>query len=129
MCVFRAHVGSGLADDPSFRWLGVRTKARSSGARFTLTLFDLWATMSWRCHCGNCCLISSRRSWCLRDLSYLEEVLSEQGRLELLRDKLQARPNREPIATWLSAVRKSVGWRLRRDQVRELTARAIDQGF
>jgi L-fuconate dehydratase len=67
----------------------------------------------------------------LLDLSYLEDEMSAQDALELLRDKLASRPEREHIlADGYPGYDTSVGWMAYDDdKVRELTLRAIDQGF
>jgi L-fuconate dehydratase len=67
----------------------------------------------------------------LLDLSYLEEVLSEQDALELLLSQFTSRNSRIPILqTGYPGYDTSVGWMAYDDQkVRDLTARALDSGF
>src|SRR5258707_5872736 len=67
----------------------------------------------------------------LLDLSYLEEVLSEQDALELLQGQLTSRSRRIPILqSGYPGYDTSVGWMAYDDQkVRELTQRALDSGF
>jgi len=121
-----------LADDPSFRWLGPhKGVVHLALASITNACFDLWAKSRgvplWKLLLD----LTPEEVVRLLDLSYLEEVLSEQDALELLRDKLSSRPNREPILQrGYPGYDTSVGWMAYDDdQVRELTARAIDQGF
>ena len=121
-----------LADDPSFRWLGPhKGVVHLALASITNACFDLWAKSRgvplWKLLLD----LTPEEVVRLLDLSYLEEVLSEQDALELLRDKLSGRPNREPILQrGYPGYDTSVGWMAYDDdQVRELTARAIDQGF
>jgi len=121
-----------LADDPSFRWLGPhKGVVHLALASITNACFDLWAKSRgvplWKLLLD----LTPEEVVRLLDLSYLEEVLSEQDALELLRDKLSSRPNREPILQrGYPGYDTSVGWMAYDDdQVCELTARAIDQGF
>jgi len=61
----------------------------------------------------------------------VEDVLNEEDALALLRDNVATRASREPILkTGYPGYDTSVGWMAYDDEkVRELTARAIDQGF
>jgi L-fuconate dehydratase len=65
------------------------------------------------------------------DLSYVEEILSEEKALSLLREMLPTRCERERILRHgYPGYDTSVGWMdYDDDKVRELTARALDQGF
>jgi L-fuconate dehydratase len=65
------------------------------------------------------------------DLSYVEDALSEQDALAILRANLATRNLREPILQGgYPGYDTSVGWMAYDDvKVRELTARAIDRGF
>jgi L-fuconate dehydratase len=67
----------------------------------------------------------------LLDLSYLEEVLSKQEALDLLRNHWSSRHDREQVTeTGYPGYDTSVGWMAYDDQkVRELTVRALDRGF
>jgi len=121
-----------LADDPSFRWLGPhKGVVHLALASITNACFDLWAKSRgvplWKLLLD----LTPEEVVRLLDLSYLEEVLSEQDALELLRDKLSSRPNREPILQrGYPGYDTSVGWMAYEDdQVRELTARAIEPGL
>jgi L-fuconate dehydratase len=68
---------------------------------------------------------------CLLDLSYLEEVLSEQDVLEMLQGQQATRGQRVPILqSGYPGYDTSVGWMAYDDQkVRDLTQRALDSGF
>src|SRR5258705_9024914 len=121
-----------IADHPALRWLGPhKGVVQLALASITNACFDLWAKSRgvplWKLLLD----LTPEEVVRLLDLSYLEEVLSEQDALELLRDKLSSRPNREPILQrGYPGYDTSVGWMAYDDdQVRELTARAIDQGF
>jgi L-fuconate dehydratase len=65
------------------------------------------------------------------DLSYLEDVLTESDVLALLQEQLASRSVRMPILeTGYPGYDTSVGWMAYDDRkVRELTARAVEQGF
>ncbi len=102
-----------LADDPSLRWLGPhKGVVHLALASITNACFDLWAKS-------------------LLDLSYLEEVLSEQDAIELLQGQLASRNRRIPILqSGYPGYDTSVGWMAYDDQkVRDLTQRALDSGF
>src|SRR6202171_3677635 len=100
-------------------------------ASITNACFDLWAKSRgvplWKL------LLDLKPEEVVRllDLSYLEDEMSAQDALELLRDKLASRPEREHILqTGYPGYDTSVGWMAYEDdKVRELTFRAIDQGF
>jgi len=100
-------------------------------ASITNACFDLWAKSRgvplWKL------LLDLKPEEVVRllDLSYLEDEMSTQDALELLRDKLASRPERERIlADGYPGYDTSVGWMAYDDdKVRELTLRAIDQGF
>jgi L-fuconate dehydratase len=67
----------------------------------------------------------------LLDLSYLEESLSGDGALTLLRQQVASRPLRQAILkSGYPGYDTSVGWMAYDDsKVRELTVRSIDHGF
>ena len=121
-----------LANDPSLRWLGPhKGVVHLALASITNACFDLWAKSRgvplWKL------LLDLKPEAVVRllDLSYLEDELSEQDALELLRGKVASRPEREHILqTGYPGYDTSVGWMAYEDdKVRELTFRAIDQGF
>src|SRR5712664_1230832 len=87
-----------LADDPSLRWLGPhKGVVHLALASITNACFDFWAKSRrkplWRL------LLDLAPDEVIRllDLSYLEEVLSEQDALELLQGQLTSRRRRIPI--------------------------------
>src|SRR5882757_2666339 len=121
-----------LADDPSLRWLGPhKGVVHLALASITNACFDLWAKSRgvplWKLLLD----LNPEEVVRLLDLSYLEDVLTEEGALALLVSNLSTRPNREPILqSGYPGYDTSVGWMAYDDdKVRELTARAMDEGF
>jgi L-fuconate dehydratase len=121
-----------LADDPSLRWLGPhKGVVHLALASITNACFDLWAKSRgiplWKLLLD----LTPEEVVRLLDLSYLEEVLSEQDALEQLGSQLPTRSSRVPILqTGYPGYDTSVGWMAYEDQkVRDLTARALDAGF
>ena len=121
-----------LANDPSLRWLGPhKGVVHLALASLTNACFDLWAKSRglplWKL------LLDLKPEGVVRllDLSYIEDEMGAQDALELLRGKLASRADREHIlATGYPGYDTSVGWMAYDDEkVRELTLRAIDQGF
>jgi len=121
-----------LADDPSLRWLGPhKGVVHLALASITNACFDFWAKSRgkplWKL------LLDLTPSEVVRllDLSYLEEVLSEQDVLEMLEDQQASRSGRIPILqSGYPGYDTSVGWMAYDDQkVRDLTQRALDSGF
>ena len=121
-----------LADDPSLRWLGPhKGVVHLALASITNACFDLWAKSRGKPLWKLLLDLTPTDVVRLLDLSYLEEVLSEQDALELLLSQLTSRNSRIPILqTGYPGYDTSVGWMAYDDQkVRELTARALDSGF
>lgn len=121
-----------LADDPSLRWLGPhKGVVHLALASITNACFDLWAKSRGKPLWKLLLDLAPAEVVRLLDLSYLEEVLSEQDALELLSGQLASRNNRIPILqTGYPGYDTSVGWMAYDDQkVRDLTARALDSGF
>ena len=121
-----------LADDPSLRWLGPhKGVVHLALASITNACFDLWAKSRGKPLWKLLLDLPPTDVVRLLDLSYLEEVLSEQDALELLLSQLTSRNSRIPILqTGYPGYDTSVGWMAYDDQkVRELTARALDSGF
>jgi L-fuconate dehydratase len=121
-----------LADDPSLRWLGPhKGVVHLALASITNACFDLWAKSRGKPLWKLLLDLAPTEVVRLLDLSYLEEVLSEQDALELLSDQLASRSSRIPILqTGYPGYDTSVGWMAYDDQkVRDLTARALDSGF
>jgi L-fuconate dehydratase len=121
-----------LADDPSLRWLGPhKGVVHLALASLTNACFDLWAKSRgvplWRL------LLDLTPEEVVRtlDLSYVEDVLSEEDALAILRENVATRGSREPILqSGYPGYDTSVGWMAYDDaKVRELTARAIGLGF
>jgi L-fuconate dehydratase len=121
-----------LANDPCLRWLGPhKGVVHLALASITNACFDLWAKSRslplWKL------LLDLKPEEVVRllDLSYLEDEMTAQDALDLLRVKMSSRPEREQILTaGYPGYDSSVGWMAYDDaKVRELTLRAIDQGF
>ncbi|MGC1296220.1 MAG: enolase C-terminal domain-like protein [Alloacidobacterium sp.] len=126
------NVSRRLADDPSLRWLGPhKGVVHLALASITNACFDLWAKSRevplWRL------LLDLTPEELVRtlDLSYVEDALSREAAVALLDGNLSTRASREPILkTGYPGYDTSVGWMAYDDQkVRELTARAMGQGF
>jgi L-fuconate dehydratase len=121
-----------LADDPSLRWLGPhKGVVHLALASLTNACFDLWAKSRavplWKLLLD----LTPEELVAVLDLSYVEDVLSEQDALAILRDNAATRNLREPILQrGYPGYDTSVGWMAYDDsKVRELTLRAIDRGF
>jgi L-fuconate dehydratase len=121
-----------LADDPSLRWLGPhKGVVHLALASITNACFDFWAKSRgkplWKL------LLDLTPSEVVRllDLSYLEEVLSEQDVVEMLEGQQASRSQRIPILqSGYPGYDTSVGWMAYDDQkVRDLTQRALQSGF
>lgn len=121
-----------LANDPCLRWLGPhKGVVHLALASITNACFDLWAKSRgvplWKL------LLDLKPEEVVRllDLSYLEDEMTAQNALDLLRRKMSSRPEREGIlTTGYPGYDTSVGWMAYDDaKVRELTLRAMDQGF
>src|SRR5258708_313943 len=121
-----------LANDPQLRWLGPhKGVVHLALASITNACFDLWAKSRqvplWKL------LIDLTAAEVVRllDLSYLEDVLCEADALELLREPFGSRAERKEILKiGYPGYDTSVGWiAYDDDKVRELTARAIENGF
>ena len=121
-----------LADDPSLRWLGPhKGVVHLALASLTNACFDLWAKSRgvplWKLLLD----LTPEEVVGTLDLSYVEDVLSEDDALAILRANVAIRKAREPILqNGYPGYDTSVGWMAYDDvKVRELTARAIDRGF
>ena len=125
-------VSQKLADDPSLRWLGPhKGVVHLALASITNACFDFWAKSRgkplWKL------LLDLTPSEVVRllDLSYLEEVLSEQDVVQILEGQQASRSQRIPILqSGYPGYDTSVGWMAYDDQkVRDLTQRALQSGF
>ena len=121
-----------LADHPQLRWLGPhKGVVHLALASITNAAFDLWAKSRgvplWRLLLD----LSADEIVKLLDLSYLEDALTEQDVIEILKQELPARTVRESILKrGYPGYDTSVGWfRYEDEQVQELARRALDQGF
>ena len=121
-----------LADHPSLRWLGPhKGVVHLALASMTNAFFDLWAKSRgvplWKLLLD----LSPEEVVRTLDLSYVEDVLSKEDALALLRGAVATRSAREPVLkTGYPGYDTSVGWMAYDDQkVLELTTRALDQGF
>lgn len=125
-------VSRAIADDPAMRWLGPhKGVVHLALASITNACFDLWAKSRgvplWKLLLD----LTPEQLVALLDLSYLEDVLPAQAAVDLLRSHRSTRPEREQILQrGYPGYDTSVGWMAYDDQkVRELTERAIAQGF
>src|ERR1700722_1892693 len=121
-----------IADHPALRWLGPhKGVVQLALASITNACFDLWAKSRgvplWKL------LLDLTPEELVRvlDLSYVEDTLSEQKAVSMLREKLPTRAERAGILhTGYPGYDTSVGWMDYDDsKVRELTKTALDQGF
>ena len=121
-----------LANDPMLRWLGPhKGVVHLALASITNACFDLWAKTRgvplWQLLLD----LEPKDLVALLDLSYLDEVLDESAAIELLQQEAPARKERSAILReGYPGYDTSVGWMAYDDsKVRELTKRALDQGF
>lgn len=121
-----------LADDSAMRWLGPhKGVVHLALASVTNACFDLWAKHRgvplWKLLLD----LTAEQVVSLLDLSYVEEVLSREGALDMLRTNWASRSERSEILhRGYPGYDTSVGWMAYDDQrVRDLTKRALSQGF
>jgi len=121
-----------LSQHPQLRWLGPhKGVVHLALASLTNACFDLWAKSRgvplWRLLLD----LEPRQLVALLDLSYLEDVLSQDEAEKLLRDNGHSRGQRENILrTGYPGYDTSVGWfQYNDDRVKELTRQAIYRGF
>ena len=121
-----------IADHAALRWLGPhKGVVHLALASITNACFDLWAKSRgvplWKL------LLDLTPEELVRvlDLSYLEEILSQEKALSMLREQLTSRCQREAILkSGYPGYDTSVGWMDYDDEkVTELTKKALDQGF
>ena len=121
-----------LADDPALRWLGPhKGVVHLALASLTNACFDLWAKSRgiplWKLLLN----LTPEEVVATLDLSYVEDALSEDDALTILRVNAATRSLREPILqSGYPGYDTSVGWMAYDDhKVRELTTCAMDRGF
>ena len=121
-----------FADHPALRWLGPhKGVVHLALASITNACFDLWAKSRgvplWKLLLE----LSPEDLVRVLDLSYLEEILSKDRALAIVRDQISSRPQRESILrSGYPGYDTSVGWMDYDDtQVTDLTKRALDRGF
>ena len=126
------NVARGMANDSALRWLGPhKGVVHLALASITNACWDLWAKSRgvplWRLllDLGDEALLATL------DLSYLEDVLSHDEAMILLRNERPFRQVRQAILeSGYPGYDTSVGWMAYDDQkVRELTLEAMDRGF
>jgi len=125
-------ISNEIANDPAMRWLGPhKGVVHLALASITNACFDLWAKSRdvplWKLLLD----LKPEQLAALLDLSYLDEVLSKEAAIDLLRQHWASRPEREEILSrGYPGYDTSVGWMAYDDnKVRELTERARDRGF
>ncbi len=121
-----------LADDPQLRWLGPhKGVVQLALASITNACFDLWAKSREQPLWYLLLDLDARAVLNLLDLSYLEDVLTEDEAFAILTDNLATRPDREQILSkGYAGYDTSVGWFGYGDQLlAENARRALDLGF
>ncbi len=125
-------VSRGIANDAALRWLGPhKGVVHLALASITNACWDLWAKSRgvplWKLLLD----LSDEALMATLDLSYLEDVLSQDDAVNLLRNERPTRQTRQAILeTGYPGYDTSVGWMAYDDRkVRELTLEAMDRGF
>ena len=121
-----------LAQHPQLRWLGPhKGVVHLALASLTNACFDLWAKSRgvplWRLLLD----LDARKVVDLLDLSYLEEMLTQDEAEEILRKHMGSRRERNGILECgYSGYDTSVGWFQYEDnQVKDLARQAMEKGF
>jgi len=121
-----------LADSPTYRWLGPHKGVTHLAlAALVNACFDLWAKTRglplWRLLLD----LSPEALVALLDLSYLDDELTRDEALAMLRDAQPTRAERAGVLqTGYRGYDTSVGWFNNSDEkIRENTRRAVDAGF
>jgi L-fuconate dehydratase len=121
-----------LADDPALRWLGPHKGVVNLAlASLVNACFDLWAKARglplWRLLLD----LDPEQVVALLDLSYVEDALSKEEALKMIRDHMPTRRMREGILEkGYPGYDTSVGWfQYEDDQVRDNATRALAAGF
>jgi L-fuconate dehydratase len=125
-------VSRSIADHPQLRWLGPHKGiVHLALASLTNACFDLWAKSRqvplWRLLLD----LTPEQVASLLDLSYVEDILTSEDALQILKEQLPLRAGREEILkTGYRGYDTSVGWFQYEDRrVAELAREAIDRGF
>jgi L-fuconate dehydratase len=126
------NISRGIADHPALRWLGPhKGVVHLALASITNACFDLWAKSRgvplWKLLLD----LTPQELVQVLDLSYLQDVLTEQKAISMLKEQLPGRTHRGGILrTGYPGYDTSVGWMDYGDEkVAELTRKALDQGF
>ena len=126
------NVARGMANDPALRWLGPhKGVVHLALASISNACWDLWAKSRsvplWKLLLD----LDDEALVAAMDLSYLEDVLTHDEAVILLRKERSTRPARESVLrTGYPGYDTSVGWMAYDDaKVRELTLHAMDRGF
>ena len=121
-----------LADHPQLRWVGPhKGVVHLALASIVNACFDLWAKSRgvplWQLLLS----LSPEQVVALLDLSYLEDVLSREEALAMVRSSTKSAHERLPVLdAGYPGYDTSVGWfNYSDEQIRENTKRAIDRGF
>src|SRR5262249_54178628 len=121
-----------IADHPQYRWLGPhKGVVHLALASITNACFDLWAKARgvplWQLLLD----LTPAQVTALLDLSYLEEVLTEEEAREILEAHRSGREARQAVLQeGYPGYDTSVGWFHYDDaQIRENARRAVEQGF
>ena len=125
-------VSQELAQHPQLRWLGPhKGVVHLALASITNACFDLWAKSRgvplWRLLLD----LDAGKFVDLLDLSYLEDVLTKDEAVDIVRRKVSSRREREGILrSGYPGYDTSVGWFQYDDQqVKNLTRQAMERGF
>jgi L-fuconate dehydratase len=125
-------ISRSIADHAALRWLGPhKGVVQLALASITNACFDLWAKSRgvplWKLLLD----LTPEELARVLDLSYLEEILSEEKAASMLHEQLPSRTQREVILkSGYPGYDTSVGWMGYDDKkVAELTKKALDQGF
>ncbi len=121
-----------LADHPQLRWLGPhKGVVHLALASITNACFDLWAKARgvplWRLLLN----LSPEQLVALMDFSYLEDILTSQEAISIIKEALPGRARRESVVgEGYPGYDTSVGWFQYEDaKVRDGALRALEQGF
>ena len=121
-----------LANDPQWRWLGPhKGVVHLALASVTNACFDLWAKQRgvplWKLLLD----LTPEQLVATLDLSYLEDVLTREDALRMLREQQSSRSSRAGVlTTGYPGYDTSVGWfNYSDEQIRENCRRAIGDGF